>query len=200
VRARKKTKMGRTIDEAIGRLPADRGAKACRAKAGGEARAAELIAEESSLQELRKAMRLTQAELAKRLSLRQDTISRAEQRADMLLSTLQSYACPREGREGGGRGDGRATRPRRRTPEPPARADQGVQHARRRERGARRTRPRSTRPACYGLTLIGGVVSIRLFRPSPPTCGPMPRAPPRHGRAASAPAWFPAASRRCADC
>lgn len=36
-------------------------------------------------------MRLTQAELAKRLGVRQDTISRAEQRADMLLSTLQGY-------------------------------------------------------------------------------------------------------------
>jgi transcriptional regulator with XRE-family HTH domain len=44
-----------------------------------------------SVQELRKAMRLTQAELAKRLGVRQDAISRAEQRADMLLSTLQSY-------------------------------------------------------------------------------------------------------------
>jgi transcriptional regulator with XRE-family HTH domain len=76
--------MGRTIDETIDMLPADRRAKV-------EARAAELIAEELSLQELRKAMRLTQAELAKRLGVRQDTISRAEQRADMLLSTLQGY-------------------------------------------------------------------------------------------------------------
>ena len=76
--------MGRTIAEAIDMLPPDRRAKV-------EARAAELIAEELSLQELRKAMRLTQAELAKRLGVRQDTISRAEQRADMLLSTLQSY-------------------------------------------------------------------------------------------------------------
>jgi transcriptional regulator with XRE-family HTH domain len=76
--------MGRTLDEAIDMLPPDR-------RANVEARAAELIAEELSLQELRKAMRLTQAELAKRLGVRQDTISRAEQRADMLLSTLQGY-------------------------------------------------------------------------------------------------------------
>jgi DNA-binding XRE family transcriptional regulator len=76
--------MGRTIDEAIDVLPPDRRAKVA-------ARAAELIAEELSLQELRKAMRLTQAELARRLGVRQDTICRAEQRADMLLSTLQSY-------------------------------------------------------------------------------------------------------------
>ena len=35
-------------------------------------------------------MRLTQVELADRLGVRQDTISRLEQRADMLLSTLQA--------------------------------------------------------------------------------------------------------------
>ena len=83
--------MGRTIDQAIEMLPADRRAKI-------EARAAELIAEELSLGELRKAMRLTQADLAKRLGVRQDTISRAEQRADMLLSTLQSYVEAMGGR------------------------------------------------------------------------------------------------------
>jgi DNA-binding XRE family transcriptional regulator len=76
--------MGRTVTEAIDALPPERRAKI-------EARAAELIAEELSLQELRKAMRLTQVELADRLGVRQDTISRLEKRADMLLSTLQSY-------------------------------------------------------------------------------------------------------------
>ena len=91
--------MGRTIDEAIEMLPADRRAKI-------EARAAELIAEELSLGELRKAMRLTQADLAKRLGVRQDTISRAEQRADMLLSTLQKLCLHPKAREGGGRGNG----------------------------------------------------------------------------------------------
>jgi DNA-binding XRE family transcriptional regulator len=85
--------MGRTIDEAIDRLPTDRRAKV-------QARAAEPISEELSLQELRKAMRLTQAELAKRLGVRQDSISRAEQRADMLLSTLQSYVEAMGGRLG----------------------------------------------------------------------------------------------------
>ena len=73
------------------RSPPDRRAKV-------EARAAELIAEELSLQELRKAMRLTQVELADRLGVRQDTISRLEQRADMLLSTLQSYVEAMGGR------------------------------------------------------------------------------------------------------
>jgi transcriptional regulator with XRE-family HTH domain len=76
--------MGRTLTEAIDALPRDRRAKV-------EARAAELIAKELSLQQLRKAMQLTQVELADRLGVRQDTISRLEQRADMLLSTLRSY-------------------------------------------------------------------------------------------------------------
>ena len=76
--------MGRTLTEAIDALPPDRRAKV-------EARAAELIADELSLQQLRKAMRLTQVELADQLGVRQDTISRLEQRADMLLSTLRSY-------------------------------------------------------------------------------------------------------------
>jgi len=76
--------MGRTIDDVLDTLPPDRRTKV-------EARAAELIAEELTLQELRKAMRLTQAELARRLGVGQDTVSRAEQRADMLLSTLESY-------------------------------------------------------------------------------------------------------------
>ena len=83
--------MGRTIAEAINVLPPDRRAKV-------EARAAELIAEELSLRELRKAMRLTQAQLAARLGVRQDTISRVEQRADMLLSTLQGYVEAMGGR------------------------------------------------------------------------------------------------------
>ena len=56
-----------------------------------EARAAELIAEEMSLRDLRKALSRTQVDLAKTLKVGQDTVSRYEQRSDMLLSTLQSY-------------------------------------------------------------------------------------------------------------
>jgi len=55
------------------------------------ARAAELIAEEMSLRDLRKALSRTQVDLAKTLKVGQDTVSRYEQRSDMLLSTLQSY-------------------------------------------------------------------------------------------------------------
>jgi transcriptional regulator with XRE-family HTH domain len=53
------------------------------------ARAAELIAEEMSLRELRKARKLTQARVAKTLGITQDSVSRLEKRSDLLLSTLR---------------------------------------------------------------------------------------------------------------
>ena len=54
-----------------------------------EDRAAELIAEEMSLRDLRKARKLTQARLAKTLGITQDSVSRLEKRSDLLLSTLR---------------------------------------------------------------------------------------------------------------
>jgi len=54
-----------------------------------EARAAELMAEEMTLRELRKARKLTQARIAKVLGITQDSVSRLEQRSDLLLSTLR---------------------------------------------------------------------------------------------------------------
>jgi hypothetical protein len=54
-------------------------------------RAAELIAEELTLRELRKAKQVTQEEVARRLSGRQVYVSRFEQRSDMKLSTLRDY-------------------------------------------------------------------------------------------------------------
>ena len=54
-----------------------------------EARATELIAEEMSLRDLRKARRLTQARVAKALGITQDSVSRLEKRSDLLLSTLR---------------------------------------------------------------------------------------------------------------
>ena len=54
-----------------------------------EERAAELIAEEMTLRELRKARRLTQARVAAELGITQDGVSRLEQRSDLLLSTLR---------------------------------------------------------------------------------------------------------------
>ena len=56
---------------------------------GIEDRAAELIAEEMTLRELRKARKLTQVRLARELGISQDGVSRIEQRIDLLLSTLR---------------------------------------------------------------------------------------------------------------
>ena len=54
-----------------------------------EARAAQLIAEEMTLQELRHARKLTQVRMAKELGISQDGVSRLEKRSDLLLSTLR---------------------------------------------------------------------------------------------------------------
>jgi DNA-binding XRE family transcriptional regulator len=54
-----------------------------------EDRAAEIIAEEMSLRDLRKARKLTQTRLAKALGITQDSVSRLEKRGDLLLSTLR---------------------------------------------------------------------------------------------------------------
>ena len=55
------------------------------------ARAATLIAEERSLQELRQAHKLTQKRMAQVLGIGQDSVSRLEQRSDLLISTLRGY-------------------------------------------------------------------------------------------------------------
>jgi transcriptional regulator with XRE-family HTH domain len=54
-----------------------------------EARTARLVAEEMTLQELRRARKLTQVRLAKALRISQDGVSRLEKRTDLLLSTLR---------------------------------------------------------------------------------------------------------------
>ena len=54
-----------------------------------QSRAAELIADEMSLRDLRKARKLTQARVAKVLGVTQDSVSRLERRSDLLLSTLR---------------------------------------------------------------------------------------------------------------
>jgi DNA-binding XRE family transcriptional regulator len=56
-----------------------------------EARAKQLIAEELTLRDLRKARALTQVRLARTLGIGQEHVSRLEQKSDMLLSTLASY-------------------------------------------------------------------------------------------------------------
>jgi DNA-binding transcriptional regulator YiaG len=76
--------MGTPIEQKIAGLPKERRARI-------DARSRELILEELSLQDLRKAMSRTQAQIAKTLKVGQDTVSRYESRTDMLLSTLQDY-------------------------------------------------------------------------------------------------------------
>ena len=55
-----------------------------------EARAAQLIAEEMTLRQLRHARKLTQQKLAKSLRIGQEGVSKIEQRTDLLISTLRS--------------------------------------------------------------------------------------------------------------
>jgi DNA-binding XRE family transcriptional regulator len=54
-----------------------------------EVRAKQLIAEEMTLQELRRARKITQVRMAKELGISQNGISRIENRSDLLLSTLR---------------------------------------------------------------------------------------------------------------
>jgi hypothetical protein len=52
---------------------------------------AELIAEELTLREIRRARKLTQARLSKKLKIGQEGVSRIEKRSDLYISTLRSY-------------------------------------------------------------------------------------------------------------
>ena len=54
-------------------------------------RAAELIAEEATLRQLREAQERSQEELAKKLHINQAGVSKLERRTDMYLSTLRNY-------------------------------------------------------------------------------------------------------------
>lgn len=83
--------MGKTLQEMLARLPAERRAKV-------EARAAILIAEEKSLRALRQARTLTQTHMAKTLGIGQDGVSKLENRSDMMLSTLRGYVEAMGGR------------------------------------------------------------------------------------------------------
>ena len=56
-----------------------------------EERTKVLIAEEMSLQDLRKARKQTQTRIAQQLGINQENVSRIEKRSDLLLSTLSGY-------------------------------------------------------------------------------------------------------------
>ncbi len=73
-----------TLKERMDKLP-----KARRKKV--EARAEALIADEMSLQDLRKARHRTQVRVAKELGIKQENVSRIEKRTDLLISTLRGY-------------------------------------------------------------------------------------------------------------
>ena len=76
--------MAATLKDKMKKLPAKRRRKV-------EKRAGELIAEEMSLRDLRKAHQLTQKRVAKSLGITQDGVSRLEKRSDLLISTLHGY-------------------------------------------------------------------------------------------------------------
>ena len=61
-------------------------------------RAAALVSEERTLQELRHAHKLTQKRIAEVLGIGQDSVSRLEQRSDLLISTLRGYVEAMGGR------------------------------------------------------------------------------------------------------
>jgi DNA-binding XRE family transcriptional regulator len=74
--------MTTNVDEIISNLPDEERGQV-------EARAAELIAEEMTLRQLRQARKLTQVSIAETLGITQDSVSRLEKRSDLLLSTLK---------------------------------------------------------------------------------------------------------------
>jgi len=61
------------------------------ARARIDARAKQMVAEELTLRDLRKACDLTQEQIGSVLKISQDQVSKLEKRSDMLLSTLGSY-------------------------------------------------------------------------------------------------------------
>jgi DNA-binding Xre family transcriptional regulator len=63
-----------------------------------EARTNQLIAEEMTRQQLRRARRRTQVSLARSMGITQDAVSRLEKRTDILLSTLSHYVEAMGGR------------------------------------------------------------------------------------------------------
>jgi DNA-binding XRE family transcriptional regulator len=76
--------MAKTLAEKLGKLaPARRTKIAARTEA--------LIAEEKSLRDLRRARTLTQRRMARKLGIGQESVSKLENRTDMMLSTLRNY-------------------------------------------------------------------------------------------------------------
>lgn len=76
--------MTKSLSDVMSALPKRRRTKIMR-------RGEEIVDEYLTLEELRKAQNLTQKELAKKLKINQENVSRLEKRSDMMLSTLRSH-------------------------------------------------------------------------------------------------------------
>ena len=76
--------MGKSLKEKLNALPAARRKRIL-------AEADRLYAEYLALQDLRKARKLTQTQLAEVLNIRQASVAQTEKRSDLMLSTLRSY-------------------------------------------------------------------------------------------------------------
>jgi hypothetical protein len=76
--------MPKTLKEFAATLPKEERKKV-------EARARQIVAEEMSLQALRKAVGKTQIAIARRLKVGQDAVSKLETRSDMYISTLRGF-------------------------------------------------------------------------------------------------------------
>ncbi len=76
--------MPKELDEIMRELPPERRERI-------EKRAKQLIDEHMTLQDIRKARKLTQERMAQILGIGQDSVSRLEKRTDLHLSTLSNY-------------------------------------------------------------------------------------------------------------
>lgn len=76
--------MATTLDDVINSLPPERREKI-------EHLTADLVEEVVTLRELRKKQKLTQADIAQLLGIKQENVSRLERRNNIHLSTLKDY-------------------------------------------------------------------------------------------------------------
>lgn len=83
--------MGKSLDDVMAALPVAR-------QQSIRARGAELVADEMTLRELRKAVGATQAQVASRMGKPQASVSRMEAQSDMLMSTLNQVIASLGGR------------------------------------------------------------------------------------------------------
>jgi len=76
--------MARTLEEVVASLPKKQQKRI-------EKQFKEMKAEYLALQDLRKAMELTQEQVAAELNMKQGNLSRLEKRSDLMISTLRKY-------------------------------------------------------------------------------------------------------------